>query len=51
MLVNTYYENKVDQLRDVVKRLDAALTTAGIRYTKCHRRIRRFFPMWIASIR
>ncbi len=32
MLVNTYYENKVDQLRDVVKRLDAALTSAGIRY-------------------
>ena len=32
VLVNTYYESKVDQLRDVVKRLDAALTTAGIRY-------------------
>jgi hypothetical protein len=32
VLVNTYYENKVDQLRDVVKRLDAALTNAGIRY-------------------
>ena len=32
VLVNTYYENKVDQLRDVVKRLDAALTSAGIRY-------------------
>ena len=32
MLVNTFYENKVDQLRDVVKRLDAALTGAGIRY-------------------
>jgi hypothetical protein len=32
VLVNTFYENKVDQLRDVVKRLDAALTRAGIRY-------------------
>jgi hypothetical protein len=32
VLVNTYYENKVDQLRDVVKRLDSALTTARIRY-------------------
>lgn len=32
MLVNTYYENKVEQLRDVVKRLDVALTSAGIRY-------------------
>lgn len=32
MLVNTFYETKVDQLRDVVKRLDAALTGAGIRY-------------------
>lgn len=32
MLVNTSYENKVEQLRDVVRRLDAALTRAGIRY-------------------
>jgi hypothetical protein len=32
VLVNTYYEDKVEQLRDVVKRLDAALTSAGIRY-------------------
>ena len=32
MLANTFYENKVEQLRDVVKRLEAALTTAGIRY-------------------
>lgn len=32
VLVNTFYENKVNQLRDVVKRLDAALTGAGIRY-------------------
>jgi hypothetical protein len=32
VLVNTFYENKVDQLRDVAKRLDAALTTAEIRY-------------------
>jgi hypothetical protein len=32
VLVNTFYENKVDQLRDVVKRLDGALTSAGIRY-------------------
>jgi len=32
VLVNTFYENKVEQLRDVVKRLDTALTTAGIRY-------------------
>lgn len=32
MLVNTFYENKVDQLRDVAKRLDEALTGAGIRY-------------------
>jgi hypothetical protein len=32
VLVNTFYENRVDQLRDVVKRLDAALTGAGIRY-------------------
>lgn len=32
VLVNTYYENKVDQLRDVVKRLDVALTNTGIRY-------------------
>lgn len=32
MLVNTYYETKVDQLRDVVKRLDGALTSSGIRY-------------------
>jgi hypothetical protein len=32
VLVNTFYENKVDQLRDIAKRLDAALTRAGIRY-------------------
>jgi hypothetical protein len=32
VLANTFYENKVEQLRDVVKRLDTALTSAGIRY-------------------
>jgi hypothetical protein len=32
VLGNTFYENKVEQLRDVVKRLDEALTGAGIRY-------------------
>ncbi|MEO8051289.1 MAG: hypothetical protein ABI833_12810 [Acidobacteriota bacterium] len=32
MLVNTFYENKVDQLRDVASRLHAALTAAEIRY-------------------
>ena len=32
MLVNTFFENKVDQLFDVAKRLDAALSAAGIRY-------------------
>jgi hypothetical protein len=32
VLLNTFYENKVDKLRDVVKLLDSALTIAGIRY-------------------
>ena len=32
VLVNTIFENKVDQLRDMVKRLDGALSKAGIRY-------------------
>lgn len=32
MLVNTFFENKLDQLRDVAKRLAAALSNAGIRY-------------------
>lgn len=32
MLVNTFFENKVDQLRDIVRRLDGALAGAGIRY-------------------
>jgi hypothetical protein len=32
MLVNTIFEDKVDQLRDVVKRLNTALASANIRY-------------------
>jgi hypothetical protein len=32
VLVNTFFENKVDQLRDIVRRLDGALAGAGIRY-------------------
>ncbi len=32
MLVNTFFENKVDQLFDVARRLDAALMGAGVRY-------------------
>src|SRR5437660_5699689 len=32
MLVNTFFENKVDQLFDVAGRLDKALSQAGIEY-------------------
>src|SRR5277367_2458700 len=32
MLVNTLFENKVERLHDVIKRLDYALTAAGIPY-------------------